>query len=222
MKSKEHTIFILTAAYRDGNLGKLAESIRPLQDAFDVIWLPIFDTKFGNWHAGAKYNAGLDMVAAIKESGGYHEDNSWLYFLDDDNLIHPEFGEALAKAICQANPGDWGRLMFIMDQYRQDNSPRIFLPRIQAMAIDTACVIPNASVASNLKCRWRMADNNGSCTFDYYYIKRLIDHGKLTACNVPGKVYYNALTGEDTGHRQFDKQVLKETKELEHMLYGPP
>lgn len=215
---KEHTIFILTAVYRDQNLGKIAESIRPLHDLFNVVWLPIFDTEFGNWHAGAKYNRGLDIVKSITES--WDDSRSWLYFLDDDNLIHPEFGQSLFNAIQAANPEDWFKLMFIMDQYMINGAPRLQPPVVEQMKIDTACVIPNAFASRRLSCRWRMDDNTGTYTFDYYYINRLVKHGGMLPSNVPGKVYYNAITGQGTANRNFDKNAIKETIITEKQLYG--
>lgn len=218
MHPKPHTIYILTAVYRDENLGKLAESIRPLNDLFNVVWIPIFDTRFGNWHAGAKYNRGLDLVKDLTEDDT--DGRSWLYFLDDDNLIHPEFGQSLMNAINAAKPEDWFKLMFIMDQHLKNGSPRLLSPVVEQTKIDTACVIPNAFAARLLSCRWRMGDNNGTYTFDYYYINRLVKLGGMLPCNIPGKVYYNAITGMGTSNRSFDKDILKETIQLEQQLYG--
>lgn len=215
------TIFILTAAFRDKGLGEVGDSIRQLTPLFNVMWFPVFDTVFGNWHAGAKYNHGLDMVSKILTRMTLAEaQNSWIYFLDDDNKIHPEFGPALIKAIAELDCCP-ERIMFVMSQVHSTGNMRLENPPVAQAAIDTGCIIPNAHCSLNPAVRWRMADNNGALTYDFYYINRIINQGRFTAINVPGLVYYNAITGCDTSGRGFNQDEVNAAIKLEEELYGP-
>lgn len=79
---------IITPCSRPHNLQRLAESIRPGRLLFDVVWLVVFDfgecekSKVGNYQR----NCALDAI----ESG-------WVYFLDDDTVMHLDFFRELAK-----------------------------------------------------------------------------------------------------------------------------
>lgn len=215
------TIFILTATYRDANLGKLAVGIRGLTGLFNVHWFPVMDTVFGNWHAGAKYNIGMDLVSRILTRMPLPEaQNSWLYFLDDDNLIHEEFGQALLNAISSRPEDQWQKTMFLMRQYLPSGNLRLDNVHVGAGSIDTGCMIPNAAATLNPALRWRLADASTGF-FDYAFADRLVVKGEFEAVLVDGKTYYNAISGRETGGRGFDQNELNRALKLEEEMYGP-
>ena len=80
---------IITPCSRPQNLPAMAESIKPGRSMFDVIWMVVFDngeckeSVVGNYQR----NCALDAIT-----------DGWVYFLDDDTIIHPDFFSELAKA----------------------------------------------------------------------------------------------------------------------------
>lgn len=84
---------LITPCSRPQNLPAMAESIKPGRSLFDVIWLIVFDNKectesvVGNFQR----NCALDAVS-----------DGWIYFLDDDTVLHPDFFSELAKVKSKA------------------------------------------------------------------------------------------------------------------------
>ena len=84
---------IITPCSRPQNLPAMAESIKPGRSMFDVIWMIVFDnrecleSKVGNYQR----NCALDAVS-----------DGWIYFLDDDTVLHPDFFSELAKVKSKA------------------------------------------------------------------------------------------------------------------------
>ena len=101
-----NALTIITACSRSENLPALAESIGPGKAYFNLAWLISVDggeypeSRVGN----AQKNQALEHIG--------NEAESWVYFLDDDNLIHPKFFPAIAQAI-HDGPGRRG---FIFSQ----------------------------------------------------------------------------------------------------------
>lgn len=79
---------IITPCSRPQNLAALAESIKPGRSLFDVIWMVILDNRECEKSVVGNYqrNCALDAIR-----------DGWVYFLDDDTVIHPEFFTELAK-----------------------------------------------------------------------------------------------------------------------------
>ena len=93
---------VITACSRPENLPLLEESLEPGKASFELRWLVIHDTGEVESRVGnAQKNEALEMI-----------DSGWVYFLDDDNLIHPKFFPAIAQAI-HDGPGRRG---FIFSQ----------------------------------------------------------------------------------------------------------
>ena len=94
---------VITACSRPENLPLLEESLGPGKILFELHWLVIHDTgqiesRVGN----AQKNEALGTI-----------DAGWVYFLDDDNLMHPRFFPAIDQAIHDA-PG-WRGFIFSQD-----------------------------------------------------------------------------------------------------------
>jgi glycosyltransferase involved in cell wall biosynthesis len=84
---------IITPCSRPENLQAMAESIKPGRSLFDVIWVVILDnhecveSRSGNYQR----NCALDAIT-----------DGWVYFLDDDTIIHPDLFVELTKIITPA------------------------------------------------------------------------------------------------------------------------
>ena len=80
---------IITPCSRPQNLPAMAESIKPGRSMFDVIWMVVFDNGEckESINGGHQRNCALDAIT-----------DGWVYFLDDDTIIHPDFFSELAKA----------------------------------------------------------------------------------------------------------------------------
>lgn len=96
---------IITPCSRPQNLPAMAESIKPGRSMFDVIWLIVFDNKECTESVVGNYQRNCALEAIT---------DGWVYFLDDDTIIHPEFFAELAKVNSRAvafeqNLGTWVR-----------------------------------------------------------------------------------------------------------------
>lgn len=96
---------IITPCTRPENLPLMKPGIDAGRDLFDIDWRIVFDTSVcepvyidgamvvdvtvaGSRFGNGQRNAGLSMTG-----------DGWVYFLDDDNLIHPDFFGELYAAI---------------------------------------------------------------------------------------------------------------------------
>jgi len=109
---------LITPCYRQHNLSKIYESIN-----FDKIyrWIIIYDTTRGRNYTdkfsgvdkiielrcdtpgvsgNTQRNCGLEEISRLL---GYEAQGHYIYFLDDDNIVHPDFWEIAATAV--ADPG---------------------------------------------------------------------------------------------------------------------
>lgn len=100
---------IITACTRYENLPALARSIEPGRGLFAVTWRVVFD--------GAKVKhrdvpgAVTGVVSHSGSGWGNYQKNfaldniadGWVYFLDDDNIIHPDFFPAMHRAIYETD-----------------------------------------------------------------------------------------------------------------------
>lgn len=203
MSHIEKTIlYILTAVYRDENLGKLAVSIRQLDEFFQVIWLPIMNTGAGNWHAGGKYNLGLDIIETCKEPG-------WVYMLDDDNLIHKDFGPALAKEKLEPS-------VLFFPQLKSDGSYWLHKPCLIPCCVDTGSFVVHSDLLKNP--RWMLTDGP---EYDFGFINRVCIMNKVDPKFVStGNTLYNAITGIGTvGHGPIPPEVISAQLAKEREMY---
>ncbi len=120
-------INLVTAVSRPQNLPLIAENIKKSFKVINVVWHCIFDNR---------------KVEVIPENCGWHKEASCvgdvsggtqknlalstieqglIYFLDDDNFIHPDFEQALLDEI-QANPDAAG---FVFSQVFKDEKIRL-------------------------------------------------------------------------------------------------
>lgn len=94
---------IVTACSRPGNLHNLFRSIVEANPPTDLLWIIYHDIFFSKVSIEFDVQAGIQVFQSSYDSGrsgwGHAARNKWLetntigwtYFLDDDNLIHPDF-----------------------------------------------------------------------------------------------------------------------------------
>lgn len=105
-----HYLTIVTALSRPMNLPFLLSSVEMLLPDFSLRWAIIHSPSSGCSAGGMSSSRDWILEAVVKpnDPGGYTQKNigidlalrpGWIYFLDDDNLIHPDFPSALSAAI---------------------------------------------------------------------------------------------------------------------------
>ncbi len=178
------TLCVITPVTRPAKLSRIAVDLASLRDQFGLHWIVVFsDGSHPDWWGGWERNEALESVP----------DHAWVWFLDDDNTVHPEFGVTLAKAITLHSSGVPSRLAgFVFSQVLADGSMR--LPaRVDPNCgeIDTAMFVFQRTAIGNV--RWRSGYNT-----DWAFFREVIDRlspGSMVAVDVP-VVYYNALEGD--------------------------
>jgi hypothetical protein len=166
-------LHVVTPCSRPGNLPHVAESLK-LLDGFRVAWHVVYSQ--GGTLGGPERNEGIEAVT---------DPDAWVYFLDDDNAIHPDLSRSLLRAV-KEHPAAVG---FVFGQERADQPmPANVFPG--PAEIDTAQFVFRRSAIGNV--RW---DDNGRLG-DYRFFKsiRAADPGDVIA--IPESVtYWNALNG---------------------------
>ena len=92
-------VSVITPVSRPENLGKVSASLAFLEPWVEYQWYPILDTGGPDVGGGRKRNIGIRLAISDHPAG-------WLYQLDDDNIISPSFGKALAGVILEKPDAD--------------------------------------------------------------------------------------------------------------------
>lgn len=122
-----NTLNIITRCTRPENLDKVKESIFNNQANFDIVWWVIFDTsivkQIPSQIVQGLIEDGVKVEFQKGKEGDFGHDlinktldkipSGWVYFLDDDNILHERFCEEISSAI-QSFPDKSG---FLFDQY---------------------------------------------------------------------------------------------------------
>jgi len=195
---------VITPTSRPENLPALAESIRDGLRGIRVAWWVIFDPKVGQRPASAGYTfiRFWDYGPGRPGQAGYPLRNfalekihsGWLYFLDDDNLIHPALGLTLQLAARTYPDAQW----FIFRQLRPSGETYLAPqcpPKLNAVDVGQ-CVIrrdlyaPGRGDGPRIPIDWRFPedrrDADGVC---FEWLGRLV---APVCVDVPA-TYYNAL-----------------------------
>lgn len=168
-------LYVVTPVMRDNNLSAIGGNLRIVCDAFNLRWLPVLYGAGGNADAAGKRNIALEMIV---EPG-------WVYHLDDDNLIHPNFPGSLTRAI-DAHPD---AKIFLFPQVRSDGSWFMRRPTIRRFRVDTGSYVVHSTLS-----RWARWSSADMPTPDYWWIKRICDQGYEPVFVDDGLCYYNALS----------------------------
>ena len=125
LKAPRIRLAILTACSRPANLLKLKESVIPALEAFDLTWHIV------GQHPGWEGNLPKDFLQpfiklstftgeSVAGKGQINSvmssltDNEWIYVLDDDNVLHPDFCYGVRKLMLE-KPNAQGLLLSQLD-----------------------------------------------------------------------------------------------------------
>ncbi len=170
------TLCVITPVTRPAQLPRIAASLVLLQAQFLVRWVVVFsDRSHADWWGGWERNEALSGIT----------DETWVWFLDDDNSVHPDFASALSDAIT-AHPGAAG---FVFGQGLADGSPRLAAKADPVCGeIDTAMFVFRRRAIGEI--RWA-AGYTADWTF-FRAVSERLEPGAVVAVDRP-VVYYNAL-----------------------------
>lgn len=96
---------IITPCSRPDNLSALAASIEPGRKLFDLTWRIVFDgarvekVEFPGAITSIVKDFDSNVGNAQKNAALDHTMSGWVWFLDDDNLVHPDFFAGMGEAI---------------------------------------------------------------------------------------------------------------------------
>ena len=211
-------IFILTACTRPYNLPKLLESF-PTER---IQWIIVFDPtvkdpvemenaihltspmtgQYGNYAR----NTGLNYLY----DSGIITDQDWLYILDDDNIIHPDWWENVKDNLTNNTLITWGQ-HWHKGYHRADatNTPA-------SGNIDTAQYMVRWDIAKNFKFRLQYEA-------DGFYAEDCFNFTGSCLAIQKDLCYYNYLRSNKMGHEILAKIVMttmfkNESKVIRRML----
>lgn len=143
-------IYIITPCSRPQNLSVLKKSIPK-----ECIWVISYDSKVENPpqidgainlnspHTGAAGNGNRNF--ALEYISQFIGDNDWLYVLDDDNIIHPEWHDEVSPLLNDNQ-------MIIWQQQFANGQFRLSVPEKPGLCnIDTAQYMVRWSIAKNTR-----------------------------------------------------------------------
>lgn len=185
-------ITIITPSYRIDNLAAIKDSIN-----FDHIreWIIVYDgTKITEnphlfagcekireyvHHGGTGISGNPQRNYALDTIPGDSE--TWIYFLDDDNIVHPDFWKLLT--IVEKNH------IYTFDQHNRINGNKIGIG-----CIDTAMFLVDWNICKNL--RWIAS----SYEADYFYIRACYDAAPSNSWVYINNTlcYYNIIGASET------------------------
>jgi hypothetical protein len=155
---------VITPCYRVGNISKMVESVLLGRLYFDLTWLIVYDVDkimqdYENefpyhmleqkvstpiFHKGFSVSGNGPRNMGIDIS----EDNSWLYFLDDDNIAHSDFFKTIYYHINL----DSTKMAYTFDQLMPNGSVRkSTLKTIKETHIDQAQYVIHKSFLGDLR-----------------------------------------------------------------------
>lgn len=156
---------IITPCTRPKNLGIMYESILNALPNKDFVWHVVFDThvlKQGEHDAVPSfpqvytYEYGPEDGVAGKAQINYILDHlsnttdTWVYVLDDDNILHPVFGRAVNSFIESKQPQ---RALCLMQQVTPDHFRTVEPARVKATFIDQAQYVLHRSLIGDRRYR---------------------------------------------------------------------
>jgi hypothetical protein len=204
-------IFIITPVSRVDNLlsiyqSLVAASLTPIQ----IEWYVIFDLAIAahlhEWQDRIQANGTRDIKVHFFQSdrknavgGHYHRNvmldrlgekaegnlayyDTWVYQLDDDNILHPSLANFLFAHLHQILLVD----VVLFDQIHSDGLLRLAAGRLEVGHIDTAMMICRLKAIGTLR-----YDPNDYCA-DGHFIKNICEQSKPLIYNQP-LCYYNFL-----------------------------
>ena len=164
-------ITIITPCSRSHNLPMLYESIK-----FDNInkWIIVYDTTVNSYRPSFIHNKQIVEIDCNSSLNGvvgntqrnyglsFVEDDNYIYFLDDDNIIHPDFWKITKELEADT--------IHTFDQHRRDiHGPVLLGNQIKLTYIDTAMFIIHKNMIGDIKWREDMYDADGIFITELFY-----------------------------------------------------
>jgi hypothetical protein len=173
---KNPLLNIITPVSRPQNLAQIRDSLRLLDPYFTVRWLLALDDKYASPadvtveadtiisvpHGATKGDAQRNAAMPFIEDG-------WVYCLDDDTVIHPDFAATARRHIDQS-----GKRCLVFSQVNRDGTQRLDTTRVYLGEIDTGSFLLHSSVIRNAN--WRACPHcpNGEAG-DYMFINDIFN-----------------------------------------------
>jgi hypothetical protein len=180
---------VVTPCCRPNLLPQVEASFSVVRPYFDVRWLVCVDTSLT---CVEQVTVRPHVCIGCGEStrGGNEQRNAllplvedgWLYFLDDDNLFHPDFGEAAIAAVREHDAAT----AFCFWQDRADGTPYTRATSVVFRGIDTGAVLLHTSAVGET--RW-----NPGRECDYAFFKDIEDKPTEFVFVPRVAAYYNAI-----------------------------
>ena len=162
-------ITIITPCSRIQNLPMIHESIK-----FDKInkWIIVYDTTVDIYYQSFFSHEQITEVHCKSSLNGvvgntqrnyglsFVEDDNFIYFLDDDNIIHPDFWEIIEELETDT--------IHTFDQYRDKHKNILLGNRIEINYIDTAMYIINKNMIGDIKWQEDLYQADGKFITDVY------------------------------------------------------
>ena len=166
-------ITIITPCSRIHNLPMLYESIK-----FDKIhkWIIVYDTTVNSYCHSFIHSEQIIEVDCKSSLNGVVgntqrnyalslvEDDNYIYFLDDDNIIHPNFWEIVEELETDT--------IYTFNQYRDKHEHILLGNRIEMNYIDTAMYIIHKNMIGDIKWQEDLYQADGKFISDVYLTGR--------------------------------------------------
>jgi hypothetical protein len=160
---------IVTAVSRPENLSWLKDNLSILKPHFKVCWCCVVDsTKATLQQIAVKPDILKTAKSEVPDAGATQRNvalslirNGWIYFLDNDNLIHPNFPRVASETI-SANPA---KKCFVFAQAWWDNTHRLSAGPIKPGKVDTGSFLVHRSVIGEAK--WSLNPVPASVDFNF-------------------------------------------------------
>lgn len=181
---------VVTPCYRLRGLKVISGEIEKLKEFFDVKWvigvdaskISVNDVGFGD----AVFKVDKSVFGAQQKNTGMKLAMEWVFFLDDDNMIHRHFGKQLAHHIRQYP----GKKCFVFDQLHPTGHLRLPAKEgFQIGEIDTGNFVIHQDIIGSSE--WK----EDSYANDYYFLSDVYDRHRDKFVFSPEAVtYYNGLS----------------------------
>jgi hypothetical protein len=162
-------ITIITPCSRIQNLPALYESIE-----FDKIhkWIIVYDTTVNTCHHSFIHSEQITEVDCKSSLNGvvgntqrnyglsFVEEDNYIYFLDDDNIIHPNFWKIIEELKTDT--------IHTFNQYRDKHGNILLGNRIEMNYIDTAMYIIHKNMIGDIKWQEDLYQADGKFISDVY------------------------------------------------------
>ena len=162
-------ITIITPCSRIHNLPMIYESIK-----FDKInkWIIVYDTTVNTCYHSFIHSEQIIEVDCKSSLNGVVgntqrnyalslvEDDNYIYFLDDDNIIHPNFWKIVEELEKDT--------IHTFNQYRDKHGHVLLGNRIEMNYIDTAMYIIHKNMIADIKCQEDLYQADGKFISDVY------------------------------------------------------